>query len=160
MAKSSFNSVTGAAKKSSLITLDDLKGLKNPYEQGSRNPFKHDANAEFEGFAKVSWTSKLNGVEYSGEYMGIKFKGIKDALSLSTFLKVDNDARDENNKIYTIQNDSEGIVLVMESREELSLELLQDIEKFFESPRKFKLKPYMVETSWGKHLQKYMINII
>lgn len=160
MAKSSFNSTTGAAKKASSITLDDLKDCKDPYNDG-RSPFVHDTDAKFEGFAKVSWTSKLNGVDYSGEYMGIKFEGIKDALSLSTFLKIDEEAVDESNKFYAIQNDAEGIAQIMGKYEELSLALLQEIEKFFnEKTRKFKMKPYKALTSWGKRTNRKLINIV
>lgn len=159
MAKSSFSSTTGAAKKASNITLDDLKDCKDPYNDG-RSPFVHDADAKFEGFAKVSWTSKLNGVDYSGEYLGIKFEGIKDALSLSTFLKVDEEAVDESNKFHSVQNDAEGIALIMGKYQELSLALLQEIESFFASSRKFKLKPYKALTSWGKRTNRKLINIV
>lgn len=159
MAKSSFSSTTGAAKKASSITLDDLKNCKDPYNDG-RSPFVHDAEAKFEGFAKVSWTSKLNGVDYSGEYLGIKFEGIKDALSLSTFLKVDEEAVDESNKFHSVQNDAEGIALIMGKYQELSLALLQEIESFFASSRKFKLKPYKALTSWGKRTNRKLINIV
>lgn len=159
MAKSSFSSTTGAAKKASNITLDDLKNCKDPYNDG-RSPFVHDAEAKFEGFAKVSWTSKLNGVDYSGEYLGIKFEGIKDALSLSTFLKVDEEAVDESNKFHSVQNDAEGIALIMGKYQELSLALLQEIESFFASSRKFKLKPYKALTSWGKRTNRKLINIV
>ena len=159
MAKSSFSSTTGAAKKASNITLDDLKNCKDPYNDG-RSPFVHDAEAKFEGFAKVSWTSKLNGVDYSGEYLGIKFDGIKDALSLSTFLKVDEEAVDESNKFHSVQNDAEGIALIMGKYQELSLALLQEIESFFASSRKFKLKPYKALTSWGKRTNRKLINIV
>lgn len=159
MAKSSFSSTTGAAKKASSITLDDLKDCKDPYNDG-RSPFVHDSEAKFEGFAKVSWTSKLNGVDYSGEYLGIKFEGIKDALSLSTFLKVDEEAVDESNKFYSVQNDAEGIAQIMGKYQELSLSLLQEIESFFASSRKFKMKPYKALTSWGKRTNRKLINIV
>lgn len=159
MAKSSFSSTTGAAKKASSITLDDLKDCKDPYNDG-RSPFVHDSEAKFEGFAKVSWTSKLNGVDYSGEYLGIKFEGIKDALSLSTFLKVDEEAVDESNKFYSIQNDAEGIAQIMGKYQELNLSLLQEIESFFASSRKFKMKPYKALTSWGKRTNRKLINIV
>lgn len=159
MAKSSFSSTTGAAKKASNITLDDLKNCKDPYNDG-RSPFVHDSEAKFEGFAKVSWTSKLNGVDYSGEYMGIKFEGIKDALSLSTFLKVDEEAVNEKNEFYSVQNDAEGIAKIMASHEELTLDLLQKIEKFFDEKRKFKMKPYKALTSWGKRTNRKLINIV
>ena len=159
MARSSFSSTTGAAKKASSITLDDLKDCKDPYNDG-RSPFVHDSEAKFEGFAKVSWTSKLNGVDYSGEYLGIKFEGIKDALSLSTFLKVDEEAVDESNKFYSIQNDAEGIAQIMGKYQELNLSLLQEIESFFASSRKFKMKPYKALTSWGKRTNRKLINIV
>lgn len=159
MAKSSFSSTTGAAKKASSITLDDLKDCKDPYNDG-RSPFVHDSEAKFEGFAKVSWTSKLNGVDYSGEYLGIKFEGIKDALSLSTFLKVDEEAVDESNKFYSVQNDAEGIAQIMGKYQELNLSLLQEIETFFASSRKFKMKPYKALTSWGKRTNRKLINIV
>lgn len=159
MAKSSFSSTTGAAKKASSITLDDLKDCKDPYNDG-RSPFVHDSEAKFEGFAKVSWTSKLNGVDYSGEYLGIKFEGIKDALSLSTFLKVDEEAVDESNKFYSVQNDAEGIAQIMGKYQELNLSLLQEIESFFASSRKFKMKPYKALTSWGKRTNRKLINIV
>lgn len=159
MAKSSFSSTTGAAKKASSITLDDLKDCKDPYNDG-RSPFVHDTEAKFEGFAKVSWTSKLNGVDYSGEYLGIKFEGIKDALSLSTFLKVDEEAVDESNKFYSVQNDAEGIAQIMGKYQELNLSLLQEIESFFASSRKFKMKPYKALTSWGKRTNRKLINIV
>ena len=159
MAKSSFSSTTGAAKKASNITLDDLKDCKDPYNDG-RSPFVHDSEAKFEGFAKVSWTSKLNGVDYSGEYLGIKFEGIKDALSLSTFLKVDEEAVDESNKFYSVQNDAEGIAQIMGKYQELNLSLLQEIESFFASSRKFKMKPYKALTSWGKRTNRKLINIV
>lgn len=160
MAKSSFNSVTGAAKKASSISLDELKNVKDPYVGSGSSPFVHDADAKFEGFSKVSWTSKLNGVDYSGEYLGIKFEGIKDALSLSTFLKVDEEAVDETNKFFSVQNDTEGVALIMGKYQELSLALLQEIEAFFSSPRKFKIKPYKALTSWGKRTNRKLINII
>ena len=159
MAKSSFSATTGEVKKASNITLDDLKSCKDPYNDG-RSPFVHDSEAKFEGFAKVSWTSKLNGVDYSGEYMGIKFEGIKDALSLSTFLKVDEEAVNEKNEFYSVQNDAEGIAKIMASHEELTLDLLQKIEKFFTETRKFKMKPYKALTSWGKRTNRKLINIV
>lgn len=159
MAKSSFSATTGEVKKASNITLDDLKSCKDPYNDG-RSPFVHDSEAKFEGFAKVSWTSKLNGVDYSGEYLGIKFEGIKDALSLSTFLKVDEEAVNEKNEFYSVQNDAEGIAKIMASHEELTLDLLQKIEKFFTETRKFKMKPYKALTSWGKRTNRKLINIV
>lgn len=159
MAKSTFSATTGEAKKASNITLDDLKNCKDPYNDG-RSPFIHDSEAKFEGFAKVSWTSKLNGVDYSGEYLGIKFEGIKDALSLSTFLKVDEEAVNEKNEFYAVQNDAEGICVIMNKHQELSLALLQEIEKFFTSTRKFKMKPYKALTSWGKRTNRKLINIV
>ena len=159
MAKSSFTATTGEVKKASNITLDDLKSCKDPYNDG-RSPFVHDTEAKFEGFAKVSWTSKLNGVDYSGEYLGIKFEGIKDALSLSTFLKVDEEAVNEKNEFYSVQNDAEGIAKIMASHEELTLDLLQKIEKFFTETRKFKMKPYKALTSWGKRTNRKLINIV
>lgn len=159
MAKSSFSATTGEVKKASNITLDDLKSCKDPYNDG-RSPFVHDTEAKFEGFAKVSWTSKLNGVDYSGEYLGIKFEGIKDALSLSTFLKVDEEAVNEKNEFYSVQNDAEGIAKIMASHEELTLDLLQKIEKFFTETRKFKMKPYKALTSWGKRTNRKLINIV
>lgn len=159
MAKSSFSATTGEVKKASNITLDDLKSCKDPYNDG-RSPFVHDSEAKFEGFAKVSWTSKLNGVDYSGEYLGIKFEGIKDALSLSTFLKVDEEAVNEKNEFYSVQNDADGIAKIMASHEELTLDLLQKIEKFFTETRKFKMKPYKALTSWGKRTNRKLINIV
>lgn len=160
MAKSSFTATTGEVKKSSAITLDDLNKItKSPYD--NRSPFKHNADAEFEGFAPVSWTSTIQGVKYEGTYMGIKIKGIKDAVSLSTFLKVDEEAVDDSNKFYPMSNDSEGVAKIMAEYEELSLELLQKIEKFFEEkPRKFKLKPYKALTTWGKRQNRNIVNII
>lgn len=160
MAKSNFSSTTGAAKKASSISLDELKNVKDPYVGSGSSPFIHDSEARFEGFAKVSWTSKLNGVDYSGEYLGLKFEGIKDALSLSTFIKIDEEAVDETNKFFSVQNDAEGVAQIMNKHSELTLDLLQEIESFFSSPRKFKLKPYKALTSWGKRTNRKLINIV
>ena len=76
-------------------------------------------------------------------------------------MKVDEEAVNEKNEFHSVQNDAEGIALIMGKYEELSLALLQEIEKFFtDKTRKFKMKPYKALTSWGKRTNRKLINIV
>lgn len=159
MAQESFKvveSTTVYNSKDMATNLSKLDNLSNPYRGADRCPYKTGQKCgEFLGFVPMLWsTSETN----KGTYIALKFKDLPP-VAVKSFLKTSEEALDENNKEYHIENEDEGAAHILNQHTDLDEALFKELEKFFKSERTFKITPFKVKTPWGKK-SRHLINII